>query len=37
VSEKLNVLDLSSAPPGHNFKATIEPQESDADRKVRLF
>lgn len=30
-------IDLNTPPPNHTFSVSVEPEETDADRHVRLF
>ncbi|CAG7857557.1 hypothetical protein MCAMS1_02426 [biofilm metagenome] len=33
----MSSIDLNSPPPGHKFNISVEPDETDGERKVRLF
>jgi hypothetical protein len=37
VTDSPKFLDIESTPPGHSYTAKVEPQETAADRNVRLF
>ncbi|MBU1666470.1 MAG: hypothetical protein KKG92_13890 [Gammaproteobacteria bacterium] len=33
----MNSIDLNSPPPNHKFSVSVEREETDGERKVRLF
>ena len=33
----MSTIDLNTPPPGHKFNVSVEREESEGDRKVRLF
>lgn len=33
----MSTIDLNSPPPNHKFKVSVEREETEAERKVRLF
>ncbi len=33
----MNTLDLNSPPPNHNYKVSVERDETTGERRVRLF
>ena len=37
MTQDVSRLDFQRPPPGHKFKAPLEPDEAPADRYVRLF
>ncbi len=37
MTDSPKVLDIKGTPPGHSYTTKVEPQETVADRNVRLF
>ena len=33
----MSTIDLNAPPPNHKFNVSVEPEETDGERKVRLF